>query len=445
MQRGRAALAITLLALAGPAPALAQPSGDAPVFARIESLIPVAAAISIDGDGSDWGAIPSFPDPVGDATAGPETDITSVAIAPLDDALLLRIETAAAPPSAFLRFWVEIDFRSEQFRDVQVGLDATFDDLLWIYPEDAGAIFVSPWEHATLAIGNVLEARIPYAALEAELPASMQGQLSGAGARSWVRVRPYSVGPGGLEDWGAAVASFRLVPTPYPLDPTLPAGSEDPVETPIPLEGLQYVVQGAMTRPGRSHADAWAYDLNRVDHSLFESDPPESTDNADYLCFGEAIRAPVAGTVFSLENGWPDPDPPNGGPVNFLFLDIGNATGLLFSHTKQGSIPVVPSQAVAAGELVGEVGNAGAFVPHLHYEAREIGNGDPSQPLALTGVEVGLNPTADDPWRRRLDSWGIREGFLVQRASAAPVPAVPLWALAGLAASLVAALHARAG
>lgn len=83
---------VGLIALANAAAA----QDDAEVYARIDLLRPVAQNIVIDGTGADWGAIPTFADPVGDATGTPGEDITGVAIAPLDDALLVRIEFCRA-------------------------------------------------------------------------------------------------------------------------------------------------------------------------------------------------------------------------------------------------------------------------------------------------------------------------------------------------------------
>jgi len=104
--------------------------GDGPVFARIEALRPVAAAIAIDGDGSDWGAIPTFSDPVGDAGGDSSRDITSFAIAPLADALLVEITTASAPSTGDLAFWLDIDYMGQEPLDLEIGLYLGFPDIL---------------------------------------------------------------------------------------------------------------------------------------------------------------------------------------------------------------------------------------------------------------------------------------------------------------------------
>ena len=71
---------------------------------------------------------------------------------------------------------------------------------------------------------------------------------------------------------------------------------------------------------------------------------------------------------------------------------------------------------MAANALVGRVGHSGAVGwPHLHYGAETIPAPDPNigVPLGISNAKVGLNPTASDPWRRDVASWGIREGFFV--------------------------------
>ena len=141
-----------------------------------------------------------------------------------------------------------MDFVGQEWTDLEIGLYAGFDDILWTYPEGGAAAF-QYWNDSTTAVGNVVETRIPYAQLAAALPPAMAAALSGPGARSFVRVTPftrdYSQPGAPLVDTGAAVASFRLVPTPYALDTALPTGAESAVAIPPPLDGLWYVGQGA--------------------------------------------------------------------------------------------------------------------------------------------------------------------------------------------------------
>lgn len=422
----RANRALRLFGLLPPLVAsAASAAGDADMYALIDALRPVAEAITVDGNPADWGAIPAFSDPSGDSGGDSSRDITSVRIAPTASALHVLIETAGAPSAGGYAFWIRFDFMGEQYPDVELALDAVGPDGLTYFEEtgcsNPGGCSLN-WDGSTFAIGSAVEIRVPYAALDAVLPPSMQGKLTGAGARSWVRVLPHAVDylPSYTEvEHGSAVASFRLVTTPYALDPPLPPGGDAYTALPDPLPGLWYVGQGAFTHG--THAGYWGYDLHQTDNALRPESPAGSTNLTDNFSFGQPILAPVAGTVYSMVDSEPDqpaytysPPPPDG--PNFLFLEIPGSIGLLFSHTKQGTIPYPPGNPVAANALVGQVGHSGAVGwPHLHYGAETIPAPVPNigLPLGITNADVGLNPTSSDPWRRTIASWGIREGFFV--------------------------------
>jgi hypothetical protein len=423
-------------------------ASDAGTYALIDSVRNEAAGVVIDGSGADWSGIPAFPDPSGDAGGDASRDITSVSIAPTATALLVRIATAGPPSTQDLAFWLDVDFMSQQPLDIQLGLYLGFPDILWVYPEGGSAAFQN-WDQSTTVIGNVVEVRIPYAQLDAVLPPSMQGRLTGANARSWVRVMPFTqnVFTSTRVDDGTAVASYRLIPTPYALDPTLPAGAEDPVRVALPLAGRWYVGQGAFGLG--SHAGYWGYDLNLVDNALHQDVPHPSNTLTDHLSFGQPITAPAAGTVFSLDNAQPDLAPYTFGPIpsppNFVFLEIPGDVGLLFSHLKQGTIPVAQSQAVAKGASLGQVGHSGSTSwPHLHFEAQDIANGFAKIPLAIQNAEVRLNPVSADPWLRYVPAWGIREGCLVSNGPAPQVPLLTAWPALMLGGALVFGARRRA-
>jgi hypothetical protein len=418
-------IALTLLVLALPLRAAAQLGayGDAPVFARIESLRPIAEALVIDGDDADWTGIPALSDPAGDAAGESARDITSVSIAPLASALLVRIATAAPPPADGLAFWLEIDYRGELALDLQIGLYAGFPDILWTYPEDAGPAFQS-WDDSELATGSVVEARIPYAALAPALPAEMASALSGAAARGWLRVWVFSTHPTRSERLDqAVVASYRIGPTPFALDAPRPALAGSALGMAMPLDGAWLVAQGPFTRG--SHAGSWAYDFAKVDAELLEDDPHPGTANADYFSFGATVRAPLAGQVRFARGSEPDQPPrqfPAPGALSNL-VQIDAASGdrsVSLYHLKQGSVPLDAGASVAAGQVVGEVGNSvvGWSWPHLHLQAELPAGGSELAPIALREVEVQLNPGDADPWERRLASWEIREGVLVRPARA---------------------------
>ncbi len=339
MHPWRLALVLLLLSLSPPLHAGPPAYGDQATFEHIEALR--AVAIAIDGDGSDWSGIPAIADPPGDAGSFEDRDITSVSIAPLEDALLVRIATAA-PPSDEAIYWIEIDYRGYQTLDLQIGLYPGFDDLLWTYPEDADPSF-QYWADSELAIAGVVEARIPYSALAPALPAEMASALSGAGARGWLRVWAFSEHPTTFARLDQAiVGSYRLVPTPYPLDPPRPAVAGPAVEIGMPLDGPWMIVQGPFT-PG-SHANAWAWDLSRIDAELHESDPDPGVANTDYYSFGAPVRAPLSGPVRFARGSQPDRPPrsvpPPGSQSNLVQIDAPGDRSVSLYHLRQASVLV---------------------------------------------------------------------------------------------------------
>src|SRR5688572_31714691 len=84
----------------------ADAADDAAIYALIDSLKPTAEAIVVDGNPADWGVIPAFPDPSGDAGGDPSRDIANVRIAPTANALYVLIQTAGTPASADWAFWI---------------------------------------------------------------------------------------------------------------------------------------------------------------------------------------------------------------------------------------------------------------------------------------------------------------------------------------------------
>ncbi len=438
------ATTVTLGVLAHVLPVTAASPDDSAIFAEIELLRTVADEIVVDGACGDWGAIPLFDDAVGDAGGDATRDITAVAIAPGAEMLRVRIDVAGVPPATAADYWLQVDYRNQQDWDLVFSLSSefVFFDANPELGESGGGR--RPWTSAhAIAVGaSCIEVEIPYAALETQLPPVMQGQLTGPSARSWLRVRAMTGEPQDFFDseidFGAAVGSFRLVETPYPLDPPLSPGAADPVATLLPLLGTWYLGQGS--HGVKSHASLpWAYDWHRVNGSLQPEVPERSPVLEDNFSYGEAIFAPTSGTAgsgFGHVDDQPDCTPyaacPPGAFANNLFLELPDGLGILFSHTLPGSLGFAPGASIPVGAEVARIGNSGSpdSWPHLHHEIRDTNlAGDPKLPIELVGVEVGLNPDLDaDPWRRRFSRWAPREGFFARRDP----PGVPGLPLAGL-------------
>ncbi|AZQ66612.1 M23 family metallopeptidase [Silicimonas algicola] len=114
-------------------------------------------------------------------------------------------------------------------------------------------------------------------------------------------------------------------------------------------------------------------------------------DPAAYAIFGAELRAPCAGTVVAAESGMPDFEVPQQDSVNRLgnhvIVRCGDAE-IVLAHMRRNSVTVAPSDPVAVGDRLGEVGNSGASAePHLHIHAqRPVAEGAPpisGEPLAL--------------------------------------------------------------
>ncbi|MCS5638641.1 MAG: M23 family metallopeptidase [Myxococcota bacterium] len=410
----------------------ASAASDAEILLLIDTLRPTAEAISVDGDLSDWGTIPFFSDPTGDAGGNPALDISSVAVAPLLDGLLFGVETVGALP-ALGSFVVEADFADGPRLDFRIELDP----VSGIHAFTSYDAFGQPQSSTTitglnLAVGaQAIEIEIPYSALGAVLPSSLAAALNPAVHRSWVRVQVSNENVPGIPlDKSPSIASYRLLETPYPLDSPLPKGilnaSVAPIELSFPLEGRWFLGQGA--NGSVTHQGSWSYDFALLDDKFDQSNPPLSTNNADYFGFGEPFFAPASGTVTVAIGSNPDQTPFMPGFVNNevqISLSSGHSVRLL--HAKQGTTLVSVGQVVDPSVQIAEVGNAGfSFQTHLHIDVIDV-NG--THPLAFLNMDIALNPI-DDPWLRHLESWEPRVGLF----TTIPEPSAPLMELAALLA-----------
>jgi hypothetical protein len=421
----RAACAMSLLALGASGRAEEPSKEDKAIFDRIEQIRKLADKAKVDGKRADWNGIPAFEDPKGDAGGDATRDIVKVAVAPREDDWLILIATAGRPTRDPGAFYVEVDYYGHEPWDVQVGLLPGGQCFLNVYDESNLS-----WTMGKLVpgvefvIGNVVEVRIPHRALAAALPKPMAEAFSGPQARSWVRVRGLTLGrqPGQIVDQGAAAASFRLIETPYPLDPPSPRDRKAAKAIAMPVEGKWYVNQGAFGL--YTHRDIWGYDLRKMDdsHRPARVIDREAKRNDDYFAWDQPVTAPARGTVVRANNDAPDGDPRTdstiaGDPrVNEVFLDIGGGNVLWLGHLRQGSVAVAPGDRVKAGARLGAVGNSGqSSWPHLHLG---LWRGPQTVPLAFSRVRVGLNDADSDPWARELARWDPREGFFVERIDA---------------------------
>jgi hypothetical protein len=400
-------------------------AADEAIYRLIRTLRAAVGSVSLDGRGGDWGPVPLIPDATGDATGNgtdddapdPSRDISGVAILPLDDALLVRIETSGRPSREDRAFWLNLDLAGSPTAELQVGLSP--DGNHFVRRFDAAGNprgmrrLPFPW-----VLDEVVEIAFPYQVLEAALPGA--AALRGADARSWVRVvaLTWDRRSGAFTDFASA-ASYRIVPDPGALDPPLPRPSTGPEATlDFPLQGRWQVSQGAFG--SGSHGNAWAYYFSRSDSGLRSSRTEGTCANDDFWSWDARVTLPAGGRVLHAVGDRPDEPPcgrPGAGNGNEVVLDAGDDVGVRLAHLREGSVTVAAGDAVDAGRVVGRVGNSGRSTgPHLHLEAIRLSDGRTTLPIAFRNVRVGLNPVADDPWARHLAVWEPRAGFFVEAA-----------------------------
>ena len=394
-------------------------SGESKIFEEIDRVRALASKIKIDGKRADWKDIPAINAPRGDAKGDGSRDIVRVSVAPREKDWTVMIATASKPSRDEGAFWFDIDFKGFESFDVQVGLVRYGGCIINIY--DNGSFVRSERRQGIQwAVGDVVEARIPFEVVADLFPPESAEMLIGDKVRSWVRIVPFSLigGKKGRTDEGIAVASYRLIETPFALDPPRERSEKAERAVDLPMKGKWYLGQGPFGN--WSHQDTYAYDLFRMDATHHSSKPADSPRLEDYLDWGAEVFAPIGGRVLRADSSNADHPPTRGAPVsggdvNHVYLDLGRNQALWFGHFRQGSVSVVEGNRVKAGTKLGEVGNSGASSwPHLHLALFKMPEGRKTIPLALSNVRVSLNLIDDDPWTREIKRWEPVEGFFVE-------------------------------
>ncbi len=163
------------------------------------------------------------------------------------------------------------------------------------------------------------------------------------------------------------------------------------VDLASPLRGVHVVLNGGGSPFTNGHfrirPQSYALDILGVNvigarASLFGS----SRDLENYVIYGEPVFSPCDGKISVALDGRPDRTPPTTDRErlagNHVLVECGEFEVLL-AHLRQDSVRVTVGDVVAAGDLLGEVGNSGnTSEPHLHIhvekggEANTILNGD---------------------------------------------------------------------
>jgi hypothetical protein len=174
---------------------------------------------------------------------------------------------------------------------------------------------------------------------------------------------------------------------------------DDQILIVFPLEGLWSVGQGGPSFLTNTHIryanQRYALDLVKIgpDGKCFKAD---GRHLQDYLSWGQAVRAPISGTVIEAVKTYPDNEP---GRVddrdsrgNHVLIRSVAGEIILLAHLRKGSVLAEKGDSVQEGQLLAQVGNSGnTSAPHLHIDAsRATQGGRVSVPMVFRDSGVGL-------------------------------------------------------
>ena len=178
----------------------------------------------------------------------------------------------------------------------------------------------------------------------------------------------------------------------------------------VPFRGHGIIGQDWITSGGHGGFwNAFAVDLDGLDQN--DGEISDANENAADAGYGREILAPAAGTVVYARNDVPtNPRPgeepgdnwyrPLHDPVmayagNCVIIDHGNSEYSVMMHMQPGSVTVKAGDRVAAGQVIGKLGNSGdAFGPHLHYQLQSGPQLFRDEPLPFRFQNI------DDPFHR---------------------------------------------
>jgi hypothetical protein len=180
----------------------------------------------------------------------------------------------------------------------------------------------------------------------------------------------------------------------------------------VPFRGLGVVGQDWITNGGHGafhggdNGAEFALDMRGLDDNYAEQ-KNDADENASANGWGREILAPAAGTVVYARNDVPNNARPSAHPDlnwylslhdpimavagNCVIIDHGNSEYSVMMHMQQGSIMVKEGDRVAAGQVIGKLGNSGdAFGPHLHYQLQSGPNlfHDQGLPFKFQGMDA---------------------------------------------------------
>lgn len=126
-------------------------------------------------------------------------------------------------------------------------------------------------------------------------------------------------------------------------------------------------------RGGAFFPERFAIDALQFDSQGISSNPAGSPNKEDYYAWGADILSAGAGTVVDVVNDLPDLNigvrDQSNLAGNYVVIQHGPNLYSLYAHMMNNSPAVSVGDQVAAGQLIGRVGNSGNTTePHLHFQ-----------------------------------------------------------------------------
>jgi hypothetical protein len=175
----------------------------------------------------------------------------------------------------------------------------------------------------------------------------------------------------------------------------------------FPFRGRGVVGQDWITNGGHGgYWNSFALDVGGVDQN-YATQRNDANENASDAGWGREVLAPAAGNVTYARNDVPDNPHPGDLPDtvtwttqhdpimafvgNCVIIDHGNSEYSVLMHMQRGSITIKVGERVAAGQVIGKLGNSGdASGPHLHYQLQSGPQvfRDQSLPFRFQNIDV---------------------------------------------------------
>ena len=189
----------------------------------------------------------------------------------------------------------------------------------------------------------------------------------------------------------------------------------------LPFDGRWFVAQGGDTINVNHHmavqAQWYGIDFAKVGGPTGRTlKVGTGKDIKDFFSWDQAVFAPVAGTVVSLENSMPD----NAIGVydkvrvrgNHVTIRSVDGDLIILAHFQKGSLQVPIGVKVEAGDLLGRCGNSGnSDFPHIHLHVESTADIDDGQGknIIFSNMDVELNGKKFE----RVE-WPLIRGLFVQ-------------------------------